>query len=386
MNHDYFNQKIDRSDTSTVKYDLRKVLFGTDDILPLWVADMDLPTAPEIVEALTERIQHPIYGYTLQDNSFWQSAIDWIDKRHQWKVHRKDFVFVPGIVPALGLLVESLTKPKEKVGIFSPVYPPFKDNIIGNDRTLVDIPLINKNNHYFINFDQFEKELINGLKLILFCHPQNPSGRVWNKEELEKILSLCDQYDCNIISDEIHADLMFFGNKHIPFASLSKIAEKRVVTCMAPSKTFNLAGLNCAYLLFKNNDLKEKYIQRVKHMHLDFGGLMATESMKSAYTKGESWYQALLVHLEENINYVTQALSDTPIKVMKPQATYLIWLDCNALGNSQEEIKNLFYKKMKVGVQDGTMFGDAGKGFMRLNTACSRSLLEEAIQRIKSNL
>ncbi|MBB3700933.1 PatB family C-S lyase [Flammeovirga yaeyamensis] len=381
----HFTKNIDRTPFSTVKYDLRKVLFGTEDIIPLWVADMDLPTAPEITEALIKRLEHPIYGYTLQDNSFWQSAIDWIDKRHQWKVHRKDFVFVAGIVPALGFLVEAFTQPKEKVGIFSPVYPPFRDNIVGNDRTLVEIPFINTDNRYFIDFDLFEEELKNGLKLLIFCHPHNPSGRVWSKEELEKILQLCDQYDCNIISDEIHADLMFYGHKHIPFASLSDVAEKRVVTCMAPSKTFNLAGLNCAYLIFKNKELQDKYVNRVKHMHLDFGGLMATESMKAAYNQGENWYQDLLKHIQGNIDYIVEQFDKTPIKAMKPDATYLVWLDCRALG-TQNQIKEFFFKKAKVGVQDGLMFGIAGDGFMRLNTAYPKSVLEEAMKRILNQL
>ncbi|WP_281615632.1 PatB family C-S lyase [Flammeovirga sp. SubArs3] len=381
-----FDQIINREGYSTVKYDLREVIFNEKDIIPLWVADMDFATAPEIVDALQKRVSHPIYGYTLQNDDFWNAIINWTYKRHQWKVIKNELVFVPGIVPALGMLVQALTNVNDKVALFSPVYPPFYENIEKNKRELVNIPLINNDNYYSIDFGTFEDELKKGCKLLMFCNPHNPSGRVWKKEELEKLLDLCDQYDCNIISDEIHADLTLFGNKHVPFASLSAIAEKRVITCMAPSKTFNLAGLNCAYLIFKNPKLKSLYLDEVKHMHLDFGGTMGTEALKAAYNLGEDWYQELLKYIEENIKYVQEELKDTPIKIMPIEATYLLWLDCRGINESASMIVNFFHQKAKVGVQDGRHFGYTGAGFMRLNTACPRPVLEEAIKRIKGNL
>ncbi|MBB6461001.1 MalY/PatB family protein [Flammeovirga kamogawensis] len=382
MNYN-FNKPIDRLSTDSVKYGLRKVLFGTEDIIPLWVADMDLPTAPEITAALVERMQHPIYGYTLQGDLFWESAINWIKKRHNWDIKKHEFTFTPGIVPAIGLLIQALSNQNERVAIFSPVYGPFKDNIIGTGRTLVDIPLINQNNFYNIDFDTLEKEMIKGLKLLVFCNPQNPSGRVWNKVELQKLLQLCEQYDVNIISDEIHADLVLFEATHTPLASLSEIGEKRVVTCMAPSKTFNLAGLNCAYLIFKNKELQKRYLAKVKHLHLDFGGIVATTSQIAAYNKGENWYQEVKKYFESNINYIIEELSDSPITVMKTNATYLLWLDCSKISRNNKILKDFFYKKAKVGVQDGEMFGAAGQGFMRMNIACARSILEESVKRIK---
>lgn len=379
-----FNKIYNRENTFSVKYDLRNRLFGTEDILPLWVADMDLPTAPQITEALTKRIQHPIYGYTLQSDVFWKSAQDWIQKRHQWKIEMDEFVFTPGIVPALGFLVQTLSEQGDKVGVFTPVYPPFFENVTKTNRELITLPLKLENNLYHIDFNLLEDEMKKGLKLIIFCNPQNPSGKIWKQEDLQKLLSLCDKYDVNIISDEIHADLTLWGNKHTPLASLGEIAEQRVVTCMAPSKTFNLAGLNCAYLLFKNPIIKKKYLKLVQHLHFDFGGTFATEAMIAAYTQGEGWYQALIKHLEHNIKYVQEELKDTPILPMQPEATYLVWLNCKEFEPSGTLLKKFFYEKAKVGVQDGRQFGLNGYGFMRLNAACPFPIIEEAISRIKN--
>ncbi|KXX67384.1 MalY/PatB family protein [Flammeovirga sp. SJP92] len=385
MNYD-FNKIYDREGTYSVKYGLREKLFGTEDIIPLWVADMDLAVAPEIVEALQKRVSHPIYGYTMQTDVFWQSAQNWIKKRHQWEVNSSELVFAPGIVPALGFLVQAFSEVNDKVGIFTPVYPPFYENVQKNNRELVQFSLQNKNGRYFIDFDKVEDAMKDGLKLIVFCNPHNPSGRMWKKEELTQLLALCEKYDVNIISDEIHADLTLWGNKHVPFASISEIAAKRVITCMAPSKTFNLAGLNCAYLIFKNEKLKSKYLKLVQHLHFDFGGTFATESMLAAYTKGEQWYKALLQHIEKNISFVEEKLASTPIHVMHPDATYLLWLDCKAFEPSGTLLKKFFYEKCKVGVQDGRQFGVDGVGFMRLNTATPFPILEKAVNRILESL
>lgn len=385
MNYD-FNTIHNREETFSVKYDLREKLFGTNDILPLWVADMDLQTAPEIVSALQKRVNHSIFGYTLQTEEFWDSAQKWIKKRHNWDIQQNEFVFTPGIVPALGFLIQSLSNENDQVGVFAPVYPPFFENVNQTNRRLVTFFLINKEGKYYIDFDEVEHAMKKGLKLIVFCNPQNPSGRMWKHSELTQLLELCEKYDVNIISDEIHADLTLWGNKHIPFASISEIAEKRVVTCMAPSKTFNLAGLNCAYLIFKNPLLKKNYLRLVQHLHFDFGGTFATVSMIAAYTQGEQWYQALLKHIESNITYVKKELASTKIKAMHPDATYLVWLDCKEFEPSGTLLKHFFYKTCKVGVQDGRQFGPSGVGYMRLNTACPFPILEEAITRIKKSL
>lgn len=382
-----FDKVISRENTDTVKYGLRKKLYGEEDIIPLWVADMDFATAPEVQQALLERMQHPIYGYTMQSDRFYQSIQDWLLKRHQWKVEKEDIVTAHGIVPTLSLLVKALTERGDKVMIFPPIYPPFYQAVRGNHRTLVTAPLtLQPDFSYKIDFDLVEEQLKGGVKFIIFCNPQNPSGKVWKADELKQLVELCDKYQVPVMSDEIHADLMLWGNKHTPMATVSEKAKKWVITGMSPSKTFNLAGLGIAYLIFQNEDLKGKYNHYAGSMHLNFGGTFGTEALIAAYNKGEPWLEELLTYLEGNVTFVTEYIERyiPQLKVMKPEATYLLWIDCSNLGISEDhELKKFMVQDAGLALNEGRSFGKEGSLWQRMNLACSKSILEEAMLRLR---
>ncbi|GAA4845124.1 PatB family C-S lyase [Algivirga pacifica] len=380
-----FDSPVSRKDTDTVKYDLCELLFGSREVIPLWVADMDLPIAKEIQDALVQRASHPVYGYTIQSKRCWSAVQGWLQQQHQWEVPDHSFVFSPGIVPALTLMVQAFTQPKEKVMIFTPVYTPFHEAVKGNDRTLITNDLVEKNGRYEIDFQKTEELLKEGVKLLIFCNPHNPSGRMWTKEEILQLLDLCKKYNTLIFSDEIHADLTFFGNKHIPFATIREDAAQQVITGMAPSKTFNLAGLQASYLIFLDDTLKRQYTKVASVPHLNFGGTFGTEGMIAAYTHGHTWYKEMKAYIQGNIEFVIDYIDKhiPEIKAMKPEATYLIWLDCKSLGLSDPELKKFMVEKAGIALNEGISFGQTGSGWQRMNVAVARPVLEKALAQLK---
>ncbi len=382
-----FDEKVDRSGTYSVKYDSRKEKFGSDDVLPLWVADMDLPSPECVTNALVKRAQHPVYGYTIYPERFFEAIAGWMQKAHGWSIEKESIVAIPGVVPALNLLVTSLSEPGDGVLSQPPVYHPFFRLGKNHGQKLLQNPLKFENGRYEIDFDDFEKKAKEA-KLFVLCSPHNPVGRVWEKRELEKIARICLENGVTIISDEVHADIVYKPFKHTPIAKLSKEISHITVTLNAPSKTFNIAGLNTAYAIIENDSLRRRFESELKRYDLTMGNLFGIEALMAAYGEGEGWLKELLGYLEQNIEFVTRSLERevASIKAIAPQATYLMWLDCRELGLDDKELEEFFVKKAKLGLNSGVSFGEGGSGFMRLNIGCTKETLSEAIKRLKRAL
>jgi len=384
-----FNQTVSRSGTHSEKYDSREKLFGTEDVLPMWVADMDLPTPPFIIEALQQRLEHPILGYSVSSDSLQQAIIHW-QAQHDYIVNASEIVFTHNVANGFYMAVSAFTRPGDSVLVQPPIYPPFLNAPLLNDRKTIESPLQLIDNRYEIDFETFEKAIVdNSVKLFLFCNPQNPSGRVWRKPELEKLADICLKHHVTIVSDEIHSDMVFQPNQHIPIASLSSEVADITITLSSPGKTFNLGGLQIGYAIIRNPKLKADYLKICCANSIDGLNLFAQIALENAYSKhGKVWRDALLIHLESNINQLEDFFKqELPlVKVMRPEASYLVWLDFNALFNDQKTLKNWLIKDAKLGLNDGQSFGGAsksGKGFMRINLAVSQEVMHQTILQIK---
>lgn len=382
------NHPISRTGTHAEKYDLREKKFGTQDVLPMWVADMDLPTPPFILNALKSRLNHPILGYTLSSDALYQAIIDW-QAQHNYPVEKQDIAFTHNVANGFYLAVQAFTKADDNILIQPPIYPPFFNAPINNQRKLIEAPLVLENNRYQINFETFENKIIqHQVKLFLFCNPQNPSGRVWMKTELEKIVEICARHKVIIVSDEIHSDMVYPPLKHTPTATVSKQARDITITLSSPGKTFNLGGLQIGYAITANPTLKSQYLNACNANSIDGLNLFAQTALIAAYTEqGKEWRNELLSHFTENINRLEQFLkTEYPdVIMMRPEASYLVWLDFSNLFASHEALKSWLINDVKLGLNDGQSFGvEAGKGFMRINLAVSRESLSKALQQLKN--
>ncbi len=374
-------EAIDRDGTYTVKYDGAKQKFGTDDLLPLWVADMDLASPFCVQEALQKRALHPIYGYTVYPPRYYESIMAWMQKRHGFKVQKEWIVPCYGVVPSLGFAISAYSKEGDSILIQTPLYPPFASSIKHKRRVILDNTLVYENGQYAIDFDDFEAKASKAT-LFLLCSPHNPTGRAWRKEELERMIAICTSYDVPIIADEIHADIVY-ERVHQPLGTFEQIA-KRCIVLNAPSKTFNIAGLNTSYAIIPDSKLRHAYEVEQAKSGISNGNPFGIEALMAAYEKGEVWLEELKKYLKENRAYVATFLAQhkIPIVPVPTEATYLMWLDCKGLGLEHQELVDFFVKKAKVGLNDGESFGKAGKGFMRLNLGTSRKVLQEAMYRI----
>lgn len=381
-----FDKYIERKGTDSVKYDLNGFIFGKEDVLPMWVADMDYEVPDFIREAINERASHPVYGYTYRPPRFFESAARWISKRHGWELSPESFSFSPGIVPALNMIVMEFSEPGDRILVQPPVYFPFFNAITNHKRELVYNQLIERNGIYEIDFDQLEQEFKKGIKIFFLCNPHNPVGRVWRKEELEKLASLVLKYQVLVISDEIHSDLLLFGNKHIPFASLGKEVADLTFTCMAPSKTFNLAGLYTSVVIATNPTLKKAYERILDAVHVGGGCLFGQVAFEAAYTHGEEWLGQLNSYLEQNFMMLKEFLgSSLPGAVISPlEATYLVWIDLAFLGKDEEALKQFIIEDAGLGLNDGPMFGPGGANHQRMNIATTREVLRKGLEQLAS--
>lgn len=380
-----FNAVIDRRNTKSVKWDRRETLFGSNDIIPMWVADMDFRAPKEVNEALKNRIEHGIYGYTFPDQFLKDSIIDWNKKRHNWEIEAEWLSFSNGVVTTLHMAVQAFTEPGDGVVIQTPVYPPFYNVIEAHERTVVKNQLVYENGYYTIDFNDLE-EKFKQAKLFFLCSPHNPVGRVWKKEELEKIGQLAVKHDVIIVSDEIHGDLTFPGEVHIPIASLTEEIRNSTITCMAASKTFNVPGLDASYCVTSDSairgSLEQAFNKQGFNNQLNTMGQIALEA---SYTYGAEWVDELNSLLESHYLYVKERFEkDAPeIKVVQIEGTYLMWLDCSGLGfQHANEIQDFFTKEAKVGLNAGIDYGEEGEQFMRMNIGCSRETLEQALNQI----
>ncbi|MFE8696725.1 MalY/PatB family protein [Cytobacillus sp. FJAT-53684] len=380
-----FDQKMDRENTSSVKWGLTKEIFGADDVLPMWVADMDFQPPIGVKKAIQERVDHGIYGYTFSPPSTSEAIQQWLDRRHGWDITPSWILYSTGVVPSISVAIEALTSPEDKVMLQSPVYTPFYEMIKKNNRKLVNCPLQLIENRYEINFTEFENKLKSGVKLFLLCNPHNPSGRIWSKEELIRIGELCYQYNCLILSDEIHSDIIFKPYKHTPIASLDERFKEIVLTCIAPSKTFNLAGLQASAVIIPNEKHRESFKKVQERQGFFALSTLGTIGMEAAYRSGEIWLEGLLAYLDENIQIVKEYIdAHIPgISVMEPEGSYLIWLNCRSLHLSDKEIKDRLLKKGKLALEPGNKYGQEGEGFVRMNIACPKELVLEGLERLK---
>ncbi|WP_020612377.1 MalY/PatB family protein [Sediminispirochaeta bajacaliforniensis] len=378
-----FDAIINRIGTDSLKWNSLQGKFGSNDLLPFWVADMDFSSPRPVIDALKARVEHGIFGYVFRDDAFSDAVISWFATQHKWLLLKEWISFSPGVVTGLTIMIRAFTNIGDKIVIQPPVYYPFSRIIRQNNRVVEENPLCQKHDgKYEIDFADLERKLKEpSVKAMILCSPHNPVSRVWRKEELLSIGNLCKKYGVIIFSDEIHCDFVFGSRRHIPLASLSDEIANNTVTLVSPSKTFNLAGLKTAVIISKNKNLLDRYNEMLDIHHVagpNCFGLVATEA---AYTHGEEYRKQLLEYLQTNIAFLSDYISRRiPIlKVTEPEGTYLMWIDCRALALSNDELDDLFFKKAKIAVDAGHWFGSSGSGFMRINIACPRSILEKGL-------
>ncbi len=384
-----FDAVLDRKNTGSMKWDMMEKLNKPKDVLPLWVADMDFKAPDGVIQVLEERIKHGVFGYTKPTSAYYNAIINWMEKRHDWKVKKESIVATPGIVPVLNFIIQEFTQKGDGVLIQRPVYHPFSKAIIQNDRTLINSPLVLNENRYEIDFLDFENKIRdNQVKLFILCSPHNPVGRVWTNEELKTMGDICIKHNVLILVDEIHHDLVFKSYKHIPFASLGQKYANYCITCTAPSKTFNLAGLKVANIIIDNQEILDKfkaYLQRISLMSINMLGISACEA---AYQTGGAWLDGLMDYIDENKKYVKEFIEEkfSMINVIDSEATYLLWIDFRNLGLTNKKLEAFMLNEAKLWLNDGYIFGEEGSGFQRMNIACPRSTLVQALKQLEQAL
>ncbi len=379
-----FDERVNRENTDCYQYDLRKKYFGTDDIIPMWIADMDFKIPEFITATMEKRLGHGIYGYTFRSASFYESVIKWLKTRHGWEIKKEWIEFSPGIVPALNLAVMAFTRPGDKIIVQPPVYFPFFSAIKNHGRVMVDNQLKLRNGRYYMDYRDLESKIDSKVKMMILCSPHNPTGNVWTREELVKLADICLSNNILILSDEIHSDLVFRGHRHIPTASLGKDIARNTITFIAPSKTFNLAGLSTSLVISSNRKLIRRFSEILDHVHVGSGNIFGNIATEAAYNFGHEWLGQLMDYLQGNLDFVVNYLSrNIPlIKPVIPEATYLLWLDCRKLGMNRRQLKKFFVEKAKLGLSDGPVFGKGGSGFQRMNIGCPREKIKMALQRL----
>lgn len=375
-----FDQPQQREGSNSVKFDGRQYYFGTSDVTPMWVADMDFAVPECITRALHERVNHPIFGYTLYPESLYQSIIEWFLRRHSWAIERDWIVMAPGVVPSLFAAVTAFAKEGEGVIVQPPVYFPFFSAVTTNNRKLIVNPLQLRNGKYTIDFEHLEFCAKQGARVFMFCTPHNPVGRVWAEHELQEVLRIARKYDLTIVSDDIHADLTYPGVTHTMLGRLAQAGDK-IITTIAPNKTFNIPGLGLSALVISNAEQRKAIKAVFESLHLSNTNPLSMAAFEAGYRDGDAWLNVLMQYLEVSRNfsahYIAQHIPN--IKLVKPDATYLLWLDCRNLGMTDAELSNFFVKKCKIGMNPGTVFGEGGSGFMRMNIGTNISSIKQAL-------
>jgi cystathionine beta-lyase len=380
-----FDELIPRENTDCVKYDRRGAYFGTEDVIPLWVADMDFRTPDFIMEALRKRLDHEVLGYTVRGKSFDEAIIYWLKNRHGWEIQRDWINYSPGVVPALSMAVIAFTEPGDKIVVQPPVYFPFYEVIKGNHRQIVCNPLVLKEGRYTMDLEDLRRRIDPHTKMLILSSPHNPGGSLWSTDELWQLARICLENNTLILADEIHSDLVLNGSRFVPMATLSEEIARNTLTFMAPSKTFNIAGLTTSFLIASNPEIMKTFSHVQDTMHLFFGNLLGYRALEAAYTLGGDWLDQLIGYLKGNLDLLVDFVNNKipMVKVVRPEATYMAWLDFRELGMNDKELREFLIRKAKVGLNDGPTFGTGGSGFQRLNFACPRSMLHEALERIR---
>ncbi len=375
-----FDRAISREGTSSVKYDARQAIFGRADVMPLWVADMDFASPECVTDALVHRAMHPVYGYTQAPDSLFDALVSWLEARHGWKIQRDWIILCPGVVPSLYAAVQAFAQIGEGVVIQPPVYFPFMSSVTDTGRQLILNPLKLENGRYTFDLAHLQQSAAQGARLLLLCSPHNPVGRVWAREELDGLLDVARRHDLVILSDEIHADLLYPGTVHTPLG----VIERNIITAVAPSKTFNIPGLGLSALVVPEPEHRAALNQVFGRMHVNAANPFALAAFEAAYRGGGAWLDALMEYLAETCEAVRHYLAgELPtIKLIEPEGTYLVWLDCRETGMSDLELKQFFVKQAGVGMSPGTLFGEGGSGFMRMNIGAPRVVILQAMQQI----
>jgi cystathionine beta-lyase len=380
-----FDKVVDRTDTESLKWVYPRKVLKVEDAIPMWVADMDFEAPPAVVEAIRRRAAHGVYGYPLIPPSFWQAAIDWFGRRHGWDIRKNWMAKTPGIVPALNYCVRAFAKPGDGVIIQTPVYFPFYHAVENNGRHVLRNPLRFDGGRYTMDLGDLERKIDQGGRMLILCSPHNPVGRVWTRQELEGLGRIAVERDLLIVSDEIHADLIYSGHRHHVFAALSPELAERTVTCIAPSKTFNIPGLSTAAVISSNPKLLEAFKDETERAGFELGQVFGIVGFEAAYARGEDWLDELLPYLEANVDFLERFLEERlpGIRLVRPEGTYLALLDCRGLGLEPAALNDFFLKKARVYFSDGVMFGEEAAGFVRINFGCPRTLLADALERIE---
>lgn len=385
-----FDQPIERRHTNSFKWDALEQVYklkDASDILPMWVADMDFAAPEAVTQALQNYLKQSIFGYSFISENAKNSVVDWLNTRHGWQIEKETILFRHGVIPAMANILTALTNPGDKVLISTPVYPPFFNVPKSNGREVITCPLVEENGTFVYDFEAFEKALSQDIKAYILCNPHNPGGYVWSEETLKEIVRLCAKYDVLILSDEIHADLVLDGAVHTPLAKVAGDEIDRIITCMAPTKTFNLAGIQIAYMIVTDKKKRaqlEAVIMASGHSSLNN---FAPIALHAAYTEGQQWLDELLVYLSKNMDYVITELGQLPgIHIPKPQGTYLIWIDYRGLGIDEKEMMKRLLEVGRLALEPGTKYGVEGNGFLRMNVACSLDLVKDGVARFKKAL
>lgn len=380
-----FDEIIDRKNNYSAKYDELKAKFGTDDLIPMWVADMDFKTAQPIIDALIKRAEQGIYGYTSRPASYYEAASEWFRIRHGFDVKPEWIIHSPGIVPALSLIIKEYTSAEDKIIIQPPVYYPFFDVVTSHGRKLLLNPLKKLGENYVMDYENLEEVAKQGAKMLILCNPHNPVGRVWNREELTRLGEICLKYNIKVISDEIHCDIVFKENKYTPFASISEEFCNNSITCVSPSKTFNLAGLQMSMIICPDKADLIKFDKILGMLDIKRNNSFSVVAAEAGFRYGSEWVDQVVEYIEENIDFVNKFCKENipKIKPNKPQGTYLVWIDCRELGMDNKQLSKFMLDKVKVALDDGYWFGTEGEGHVRMNVACPRTIVKEALERLK---
>ncbi|MDD3716533.1 MAG: PatB family C-S lyase [Candidatus Marinimicrobia bacterium] len=380
------NRRIDRYNTDCLKYDAVENVFGTRDVIPLWVADMDIPAPKAVRKALIRRVRHPVYGYSLHNKCFYESIIKWLEQRFDYHVEKEWITCTPGIVPAINIAIMALSEPGDEIIIQPPVYPPFFSAVTDQHRTLVSNPLKEKEGRYEMDFEDLESKISKKTRMLILCNPHNPVGRVFTRKELSRLGDICRKNNIIIVSDEIHADIVYKPNKHIPIASIDKKYADITITCMAPSKTFNIAGFATSEIIIENEEVRREFRRITQILHICNGNILGDAALIASYRHGRQWLKELMELLEHNIDFVISFARDyiPSLKILRPESTFLLWLDCREWGLSQKELNDFFIHEAKLGLNDGKSFGDCGEGFMRMNIGTCTCTLKKAMKQLQT--
>lgn len=380
-----FDKIIDRTNNFSAKWSEMNKNFGTNNLLPMWVADMDFLTAPCVMEALKDRLEQGIFGYTTRPSSYNESIVNWLDNRFSWKINQEWLMFSPAVITSISLLIQNLTQKNDKIMIQEPVYSPFHSIVESNERNLVISPLVKLDDgSYVMDYEDIEAK-IKDVKVFILCNPHNPVGRVWTREELTRLGEICLKHNVLIISDEIHSDIILKNHKHTPFASISKEFRENTITCMAPTKTFNLAGLQSSFLVISNPYYYEVMDKAFSILDIKRNNAFSLVATESAYNYGEDWLYELIKYIEDNVDFAIDYIKNhmPQLKVKKPEGTYLLWVDFSNLNVDKKDLKNALINKGRIALSDGSSFGIGGDGYYRINLACPRSMVLEGLKRIE---